>query len=163
VSQLGPSFPSFVNSIETAGEQESNLKMEFHNTAILKILGKSNSKDLHALLDTSSFTNQEQNFSLSLKTAASSRYSESIISEAYQFKVLKQVAPPENDNNNNNLAQGQNDAFVDPPNNGNSEGRITTNELRIISFIRNKVEYNGKKCIVLNVVDLTEQAGVLAC
>ena len=88
VSQLDPSFTSFVNPIETAGEQESNLKMEFHNKAILTIVGKSSEKDLQALLDTPAFINQEQNFSLSLKTAASSRYSELIISEAYQFKVL---------------------------------------------------------------------------
>ena len=110
MSHLDPSFPSFVNSIETAGEQEINFKMEFHNKAILKIVGKSSSKELHTLLDTPSFINQEQNFSLSLKTAASSRYSESIICEAYQFKVLKQVAPPENDHDN--PAQERNDAFV---------------------------------------------------
>ena len=100
VSHLDPSFLSFVNPIETGGEQESNLKMEFHNKAILKIVGASSSKDLYTLLDTPSFINQEQNFSLSLKTAASSRYSESIISEAYQLKVVKPVNSPENDHEN---------------------------------------------------------------
>ena len=70
--------------------------MEFHNTAILKIVGKVNSKDLHAMLDTPSFINREHNFSLSLLSAASSRYSESIIREPYQFKVLQQVPEPEN-------------------------------------------------------------------
>ena len=70
--------------------------MEFHNTAILKIVGKTSSKDLQAMLDSPSFINREHNFSLSLISAASSRYSEFIISEAYQFKVLQQVVQPEN-------------------------------------------------------------------
>ena len=64
---LDPSFASFVNSTETLGEvADCHHELVFHNEALLKILGLSNSKELHAMVRKSLFVSRENGNSLSM-------------------------------------------------------------------------------------------------
>ena len=139
-SRLGSSFPSFVNSIDTMGqEEEANYEMVFHNEALLKIVGIQNTKDLHAFLAKPEFVNREQGTKLSLLTTIQNRYSDYILNQTYKFeRKTKPVSSEEQSLNRN-------------------ETRKNTEPTRIISFLRNEVIFNDKKCIVIRVRDLTDQ------
>ena len=69
-SRLDSSFPSFVNPTETDGQEDSNMELVFHNEALLRIVGKRTTKDLHALVAKRIFVSCEQNNRLSLLNAA---------------------------------------------------------------------------------------------
>ncbi len=77
---MGPSFESFENSIETLGEGDSYDELVFHNEALLKIMGLSSSKELHAILGKSVFVSRENGNTLSMLSTASSRKSDVILS-----------------------------------------------------------------------------------
>ena len=79
-SRLDSGFPSFLNSTETAGQEEIGLEMVFHNEALLKIIGLRSTKDLHAFLGKQIFISTEHNTPpLSLLSAAQSRHSDLIL------------------------------------------------------------------------------------
>ena len=84
-SRLNSSFGSFVNPTETAGEEDFSFNMVFHNKAILKILGIEGEKDLHGLLMKPLFVNREHGNKLSFFATANSRYSDSVLGQAYIY------------------------------------------------------------------------------
>ena len=86
-----------MNPSETAGEEDFRFKMVFNNQAILKILGIESAKDLHGLLMKPLFVNREHGNKLSFFATANSRYSDSVLGQAYIYKrknhdVLKSSA-----------------------------------------------------------------------
>ena len=93
-SHLDSGFPSFVNPTETAGQEESSLKMVFHNEALLKILGVHDTKDLHAVLGKQQFISRKLGNPLSLFETAQSRFSDSILGQTYNY-VRKTLPNPE--------------------------------------------------------------------
>jgi len=111
--------------------------MVFHNKNLLNIVGVATTKDLHAVLQKQVFTSREQGTSLSLMTAAQSRYSDLILSSTYKY-VRKS------------------DNLLNP---NDSDERKVKSEA-IISFLRNEVTFNDKKSIVINVRDMTAQEGL---
>ena len=84
-SRLDSSFGSFMNPTETAGEEDVNFEMVFNNKAILKILGIESAKELHGLLMKPLFVNREHGNVLSLLATVNSRYSESVLGQAYVY------------------------------------------------------------------------------
>ena len=136
VSRLDSSFASFVNPTETDGQEDSDFELVFHNEALLKIVGKPTTKDLHALLSKRIFVSDQQNNRLSLLNAAQGRYSDSILRNTYKYVVHAQA---------------------DGVSEQDSELTGSCERDRILSFMRNEVIFDGKKSIVLNVRDLTDQ------
>ena len=136
VSRLDSSFASFVNPTETDGQEDSNIELVFHNEALLRIVGKQTTKDLHALLSKRVFVSDQQNNRLSLLNAASGRYSDSILRNTYKYFVHAQA---------DRMSQQE------------SESTENRERDRLVSFMRNEVMFDGKKSIVINVRDLTDQ------
>ncbi len=83
---LSPSFASFVNSTETLGEADCNDELVFHNEALLKIMGLSSTKQVHAILSKSVFVSRETGTNLSMLSVASSRFSDAILSQQYTYR-----------------------------------------------------------------------------
>ena len=59
VSRLDSSFASFVNPTETDGQEDNNIELVFHNEALLRIVGKQTTKDLHAFLSKRIFVSDQ--------------------------------------------------------------------------------------------------------
>ncbi len=87
MASLSPSFASFINSTETLGEAECNDELVFHNEALLKIMGLSSTKELHAILGKAVFVSRENGNTLSMLSTASSRFSDTILSQQYTYKI----------------------------------------------------------------------------
>ena len=64
--------------------------MVFNNESILKILGIESAKDLHGLLMKPLFVNREHGNVLSLFATANSRYSDSVLGQAYVYQRKNQ-------------------------------------------------------------------------
>ena len=134
---LSPSFASFVNSTETLGDVDCNDELVFHNEALLKIMGLSSSKEVHAILGKAVFVSRENGNTLSMLSTANSRFSDTILSQQYTYRCKtdsKQLKK-----------------------HGRDVNRSEDDNYKIISFIRNEIIFDGKKCIVINVRNLTEQ------
>ena len=133
---LSPSFASFVNSTETLGDVDVNDELVFHNEALLNIMGLSDTKEVHAILGKAVFVSRENGNTLSMLSAASSRFSDSILSQQYTYK------------------RKTNSKFLKH----RKEINLSEDDgYKTISFIRNEIIFDGKKSIVINVRNLTEQ------
>ncbi len=77
---LSPSFASFVNSTETLGDVDCHDELVFHNEAVMKIMGLSSSKEVHAILGKAVFVSRENGNTLSMLSTANSRFSDTILS-----------------------------------------------------------------------------------
>ena len=138
LSQVNASIASFVNPTETAGEEDNfNTEMIFNNKAILKMMGAENTKELHGLLMKPLFVNRDHGNTLGLFATTNSRYSDSILGQAYIFE-RKNI----NDASSKHYLEQSADSFE---------------RAKIICFQRHEVIFNGKKCIVINLRDLSEQ------
>ena len=82
---LDSSFGSFVNSVETVGEEEFNMEMVFSNRAILKIMGVETSKDLQGHLTRPLFVNRDHGNTMSLIATTNHRYSDNLLGQAYIY------------------------------------------------------------------------------
>ncbi len=86
MGKLDGSFGSFVNPLDTLGnEEEHNLEVVFHNKILLEMIGLNGEDNLTSFLSQQMFVNCDSKNKLSLVSAASSRYSNEILNQTYKI------------------------------------------------------------------------------
>ena len=80
---INPSFSSYVNSMQTQGDDQIPFEVIFKNEALIKILCEKENDKLQTYIYKPVFVNTEINTQMSIINAAMGRYSDLILSQVY--------------------------------------------------------------------------------
>lgn len=129
--ELDPSFISFVNTTENNDSMQQASEVVFHNQALFKIIGEKALKELQDFISAPVFSHKETR--ISLMAVTQNRQSDYFLSQAFVLDTSKKR-----------------------PGSKKSRAKQSLEKAKIITFQRIEIFYNERKCIMLNLRDISD-------